>query len=329
MSIRPHLPKPRKAAPSSLGLPIVIFLLGALPVCAITSGPARSEGSVVPWLDRPAPEQPAVQASPAPAQRPCTANDLQIVLGQKGAHHGYATQEIRLTNRGSDKCSFTGFPATQVVHENEAPQSLAAHELAPQLASERLDLDPGEEATLLVGAPGACDASAEPQRKVATRVRVALPNGEPKVLDEAHVDTLCGPASVLRFAPARNVAPLKMKAAAASGPQTGELTGAVTAPETARRGDTLRYTVTLSNPTAAAISLASCPSYTQSLYSEGKVASNTKLLNCNATGGKIAAHSSVSYEIQLPIPAGLPTGDAKLSWVMQNGPGVGAVVTLR
>jgi hypothetical protein len=108
-----------------------------------------------------------------------------------------------------------------------------------------------------------------------------------------------------------------------------QLTGTVAVAETANRGAVLHYTVTITNPTGAPVSLASCPSYTQSLYDDGKLISNTLRLNCGATGAQIGANSSVTYEMQLAIPASLPAGGAKLSWNLQNGPSVGALIALQ
>jgi hypothetical protein len=302
----------------------------AVVLSTMLASPAQSDGAAVPWLDQPVAAPPAALTAPPPlAPRRCSADDLHIALGATGARHGYATQEILITNHSSDACSMTGFPVTQILPESETPQTLGAHEQAPQLASEQVNLSPGEQAIMLVGAPGSCEAATGETRKVARKIQFSLPGASPKVLEGAQIDTLCGPASVLHFSAVRNVAAPGLLGAAASGPQTGELTGAVNAPIIARRGETLRYTVTLSNPTGSEASLAPCPSYTQSLYSEGKVASNTMRLNCSAAGNKIAAQASATFEIQLPIPASLPPGDAKLSWVLQNGPGVGAVLALQ
>lgn len=206
MSIRSNSMKNQKAVRSCTGLSAAFFMLGAL-----LANPAQSDNSVGPWVDQPA-TGPAMNSRAA--HRPCAANDLQIVLGQKGAYRGHATQEIRLTNRGADTCSLPGFPSMQLLPAGEAPQTLAAHELAPQLATDRVDLDPGEDVVILVGTPGSCDASIGPQRKVSTRLQLALPGGGLKVLDGAHVDTLCGRASIMHFEAVQSDAAASARAAA-------------------------------------------------------------------------------------------------------------------
>jgi hypothetical protein len=94
-------------------------------------------------------------------------------------------------------------------------------------------------------------------------------------------------------------------------------------------GATLHYTVTLSNPTAKAISLAACPAYTQSLYADGKAVDTTLRLNCGPAGAQIAANASVSFDMQAQVPAALAGGTLKLSWKLQDGPGVGKLINLR
>ncbi|CAN5330647.1 hypothetical protein BH11PSE11_BH11PSE11_27130 [soil metagenome] len=310
----------RKAALSRASLSALVALSASL------AGPVHSANTAVPWLNQPAPD--AAQSDAAPAQRPCAESDLQITAGAKGAYRGQATQEIRLSNRGADKCFLNGFPSTQLLPTGQAPQSLAAHDRAPQVARDRLELEPGQDAVVLIGTPGSCDAAIGPQRKVNTRLQLALPGGGSKVLNGVHVDTLCGNASVLRFDAVHNDTSPSAKAAKDKSP-FGQLSGTVTAPEIVGRGATLRYSVTLYNAGTAAISFASCPSYTQSLYVDGKVTANTMRLNCGATGSQIAANSSATYEMQLAVPADLPAGDAKLSWQLQNGPLVGMTAVLR
>lgn len=324
MSIDSNSMKSRKAGLRRNGLSAAVLMLGTF------VGPAHSAHAVVPWLNQPAPAQAAsTQASVPAALRPCTAADLQIVLGQNGARHGFATQEIRLSNTSADACTIAGIPDTQILPDNEAPQTLGAHDPTATLGTTRVDLGAGQDAVLLIGTPGSCEAATKPQRKVATRMQLALPGGGVKMLHGAHVDTLCGRASVLRFEAFHHNTPAVAGLSATGNAHLTQLTGVVAAPDTVNRGDTLRYTVTLSNPTAAPVSLAACPAYTQSFYADGKIVSNTLRLNCAATGTQIAAKSSVTYEMQLPLQADLPAGGAKLSWTLQNGPSVGTLLDLR
>jgi hypothetical protein len=76
------------------------------------------------------------------------------------------------------------------------------------------------------------------------------------------------------------------------------------------------------------VSLASCPAYTQSVYADGKAATSTQRLNCSGAGTQIPARSSVSFDMQVALPAGLAADSVKLSWKLDGGPGVGKIIAV-
>lgn len=299
-----------------------VFMFGM-----VLGSPAHS-APAVPWLNQPAAQKAPATPAPARGAHPCASGNLQVVAGAAGAYRGQATQEIRLTNIGTDACHLVGFPSAQLLPAGEAPQTVGASEAAPQLANERIDLAPGEEVVMLLGTPGTCEAANNPERKVSKRLQLALPGGGSKLLDGVHIDTLCGRASVMKFHAVQNDAAASAKLAKLGSP-LGQLNATLSVPDEATRGGTLHYTVTLSNPTANPISLAACPAYTQSLYADGKAADSTLRLNCVAAGAQVAAQSSVSFEMQAQVPADLAAGNVKLSWKLQDGPGVGKIINLR
>lgn len=301
---------------------IPVFVFGVLLV-----SPAHS-AAAVPWLNQPVAAKGAAMPAAAPSLRSCASTDLRIAAGPAGAYRGQATQEVRFTNIGTDACHLTGFPDVQLMPDNEAPQTVGASELAPQLANERIDLAPGDEVVMLLGTPGFCEAANRPQRKINKRLRLGLHGGGLKVLEGIHIDTLCGRATVVQFHAVRGQAPAAAKASKLDS-ALDQLIGTLSAPDEATRGSTVRYTVTLSNPTGNAISLASCPAYTQSLYADGKAADSTLRLNCGAVGAQIAANTSVSFDMQAQVPADFAGGNIKLSWKLQDGPGLGKVFNLR
>jgi hypothetical protein len=77
------------------------------------------------------------------------------------------------------------------------------------------------------------------------------------------------------------------------------------------------------------VSLAACPSYTQSVWAKGKSADTTLRLNCGAAGGQIPANGSVNFDMQVQVPAELAAGNGKLSWKLDGGPGAGKMIGLR
>lgn len=175
-------------------LSAVVLLLGS---------PAHAAPSV-PWLNQPAARFAITGPAAATGTRPCASSDVRVAAGPAGAWHGQATQEIRLANTGADACFLAGFPTVQLLPSAAAPQTVGASDAAPELASARVDLAPGEQALLLLGAPAVCEAANKPQRKPARRLQVALPGGGIKSLDGVYLDTLCGRATVVKFQPVQH-----------------------------------------------------------------------------------------------------------------------------
>lgn len=290
--------------------------------------------SVVPWLNQPAAAPASAPAAQASAQHACAASDLKVVPGHQGARRGYATQELRITNRSTESCYLLGAPSVELHHPDDFVEQVSPAAAPADVAQQRIDLAPDDDAYILLGTPGSCEASIRPERKVATRMKVFPQGGGNLTLDGVYLDTLCGPAKVLQMEAVQDEPKQAAKVAAnlaAAGKSLGlrELTGALTAPESVARGETLRYTVTLANPTNAAIKLAPCPSYTQSLYTEGRAQNSTYMLNCAGAAGQIPAGASVSFAMEAVVPADMTGSGMKLSWSLQDSVSVGAIVPLR
>lgn len=309
----------------------------AVVACLSTLGPqatASAANGVVPWLNQPAAELASAPAASAPAQHACSASDLKVVPGQQGARHGYATQELRITNRSTESCYILGAPSIEIHHPDAFVEPVSPATAPAEVTQQRIDLAPDDDAYILMGTPGACEASVGPERKVATRVKLFPRGGGNLILDGVHVDTLCGPAKVLQLEAIQDE-PKQVTKPAANAANVGkslglrELTGAITAPESVARGETLRYTVTLTNPTHSAIKLTPCPSYTQSLHTEGRAQNSTYMLNCAGAAGQIPAKSSVSFAMEAVVPADMTGLGAKLSWSLQDTLSVGTIIPLR
>jgi hypothetical protein len=89
-------------------------------------------------------------------------------------------------------------------------------------------------------------------------------------------------------------------------------------PSRVRSGQSLDYSVTLTNPTATAVSLDPCPTYRQSLINVLKLpdkqgATSTEQLNCAAAPTSVAAHTSIVLQLRLDT-TGVPAGDRRLVW---------------
>jgi hypothetical protein len=79
------------------------------------------------------------------------------------------------------------------------------------------------------------------------------------------------------------------------------LTVGAAMPAEARAGTTLRFVVTLANPTAGAVRLVPCPRYNEGIYTISGRVSRWYSLNCEGVRS-IAAHARVSYAMALPSP---------------------------
>jgi len=105
-------------------------------------------------------------------------------------------------------------------------------------------------------------------------------------------------------------------------PPASPLVARIDTPPTVRPGETLQYTVTLTNPTDTAYSLEPCPAYTEFVGSGTQTWVATVddyYLNCD-TVHEIAAHSSVTYEMRLAVPLNQPLSSSpKFGW---NIPGI-------
>ena len=288
---------------------------------------ASAANSVVPWLNQPAAASATAPAAPTPAQHACAASDLKVVPGHQGVWRGQATQGFRITNRSTESCYLLGAPSLELQHPDAFVEPVSPDAVAQQ----RIDLAPDDDAYILIGTPGSCEAAIRPERKVAARIKLFPRGGGGNLtLDGVHVDTLCGPARVIQMEAVQDEAKQAAKAAVAGKSLVlRELTAAVTARESVARGEMLRYTVTLTNPTNEAIKLAPCPAYTQSLNAEGRSQNSTYMLNCAGAAGQIPARSSVSFAMEAVVPADMSGQGVKLSWNLQDALSVGTIIPLK
>jgi hypothetical protein len=303
---------PRRGAALSR-LAVSLLLAAACGGPSVAAAPAVRGTTVIPWVN--VPSTPESLASSAHAARQCTAADLEIVVGRAGAFHGQATQELNLRDRGTEACFLAGAPQARLPIAGGRAQVGDGG-----FGAQRVDLAPGQSATLLIGTPAICPGVGQP--KIASSVQLTLPDGESVIAGGTWVDTACGAAAVIAF---DALAP----PTAAPGPLSA-VNGVVAAPPAAARGSVLAYRVTLRNPSPSSIALAPCPAYTETLGDGGATTvQHTLLLNCRAAGS-IAANAGLTYQMKLAVPASVPTGLTKLSWKLEvpGGLALGAVISV-
>jgi hypothetical protein len=305
---------------SSAAWLVALSAAAALLVSACGGGsgspaPAPAGVAVIPWVD--VPSTPQSLTGSTRAARACAAADLEIVAGRAGAFHGQATQELSVRDRAADACFLAGVPQAQL--PNAGARSQVSSDA---FAAQRVDLAPGESATILIGTPAVCAGAGQPV--VASSVVLTLPNGNPVTVSGTRVDTECGPAAVIAFEPADPAA-----AAPAPGPLS-TLDISLSAPRTVARGAVLTYRVTMGNQSGTPVALSPCPSYTEVLGAGGTApVQQTLLLNC-AAAGSIAGNAALTYEMKLAVPTSTPTGTTKVSWKLEvpGGPVVGTAISV-
>jgi hypothetical protein len=293
-------------------------------ICAaagLALAPLAAAAAPIAWLDEPAtlvvmPTEP-VDASPA---LPCRETDLQLTLGGAGAWHGHATQELLLRNRSATTCLLNSTPAVELA----SPGGWRAAASASGEPVHSLVVPPRGTLAMMLGTPGACDATVGPERRVVRRLRVLAPGGGALEAEGAHVDTTCGPPKILR---------IDQHAPKATSPAPGStqlLTAELNAPREATAGAPLDYLVTLKNPSDQPIALSPCPGYQQVLNTASAQAGGTLRLNCAGAGGVVPAHGERQFEMRALVPeAAGHEGGVKLSWRLADGPAVGTVIPLR
>ena len=307
------------------GLSLLALLAGgaaALSACGhvatVTHGPAG--GTTIPWSDLPGGGLEA--PSPPPAAVACATPTVQLSSHNAGAYHGDAVEDILLANDSAAACYFPGAPAMTVALASGAHQSVSAG----GFGSTRLDAQPAQQLHLTIGTPATCSTFGTPQP--ASSLSVSLPGGGAITVNDLNLDVQCGAPTVLLF---DVIDPTDAALNALPDTPASGLSATLDAPATASAGSTYLYTVTLTNPTASDISLATCPSYTEGLNQGGTtVAEQTLLLNC-AAAPSIPANSSLTFEMHLAVPSTLSAGAFKLSWSLQvpHGASVGQGVDIQ
>jgi hypothetical protein len=280
---------------------------------------------VVAWVDRPAPAYtPAAAVSPYPTNAPrCLASQLRASAGPSGAAAGNQLEGITLTNVGPT-CLLGGRPV--VTGLNAAGQRVT---LSPRPDSyfgplQPADISQGAHGYIYLGTASACGSGAEQSTSTEYRaLAFDLPSGGRLSSQLTLWVGSCGFTMDNMGLPA--------PASPQTSPQPASpvtLNARALLPAAVRAGDTLRYTVTLSNPTATDVSLKNCPSYTETLgYPNNR--SLSFMLNCDRVT-VIPSGANVVYAMELKVPADAATGPTKFSWRLNDpdGPFVGGFLTI-
>jgi len=298
---------------------------GPAPGVATPHAPATP--GVVAWVDQPAAQVPVVLRSPpySTGARPCRAADLSVSHGELGYATGHTSVEVYLTSHSATACWLDGYPAIAGVAADGAVTPLhAQHGSFPGNPGPSANIKPGQTAAVNISGEDNCALALDGGHQVYPELLIGLPGGGTVGVYGSRFDAICGVS----------VSPFGVPAGQPQGPAPSPLTARITAGPTARAGTDFGYLVTLTNPAAKPFSLRPCPSYAEFLGGlMGPGAAKSYLvryyyLNC-ATVQVIPAHGSVTYQMKLPLPSGLPAGFySKLDWQIQGGTGPAAATPL-
>jgi Domain of unknown function (DUF4232) len=282
---------------------------------------------VVAWVDQPAARVPIVLRSPpySTGARPCRPAGLSVSHGELGYATGHTSVEVYLTNRSASACWLDGYPAIAGVAANGTVTPLhARHGSFPGSPGPSANIKPGQTAAISISGGDNCAGALDGEHQVYPELVIGLPGGGTVGVYRTGFDTICGVS----------VSPFGVPADQPRGPAPSPLTARITAGPAARAGTDFGYLVTLTNPTARPFSLRPCPSYAEFLGGlMGPGAAKSYLvryyyLNCR-TVQVIPAHGSVTYQMRLRLPSGLPAGFySKLDWQIQGGTGPAVATSL-
>jgi hypothetical protein len=296
--------------------------------CAPAAAPEpQASGGAVPWVNRPAPAYvPPPQPRPTAAYPPCRARQLAGRAGGGGPAAGTVYQEAALTNRSGRPCTLSGGPAavTGVRVTGGMTTLTRAAAGVSFVGPGPANLRPGHSGWVTLTYGDGCPALTSGGTALYRTLFLVVDGERVRVEFPAALNLICG-LDASRFGappppPPGSRSPLNV------------LTATIAIPATLTAGVTASYTVTLRNPSRAAVRLAPCPSYIEYLgvfTGPGRQLSLERYyyLNCAAIR-RITAHGSVTFAMRIPVPA--QAGRAKFDWQLQDtNIATATVVTIR
>ncbi len=285
------------------------ILLVVLAACAAlrtgTTG-SSSPSNAIPWI-----AASGKLFSPVLAARLCRASDLRATVLGNGAYQGQVTEDMLLVDSATDACFLLGPPSLEVASPGKPPITVQRG----GLANSRLDLQPGQQVETIIGCPNVAAGLAS------TSLVLNAPGGGTVTVDGIRLPADCSTPSIVAFQEGPLPAPTGI----------GALSVQLNLPASAPLGQAMSYTVTLVNPTPAAVPLTPCPSYTEHLSQpQGQTVSvvqSSYLLNCHAAAS-VPASGSLTFQMMMLVPGNWTPGPAKFLWNLevQGQPAAGAVI---
>jgi Domain of unknown function (DUF4232) len=291
---------------------------------ALGCGSAATSG-LVPWANRPLPRyaipEPKLIRYPTSAPA-CGAQQLRVSQGRSGVGLGNRLQELVFTNAGARPCLLRGYPQVSAETPSGSRRVLRPSRGGTYFGQLRpADLPPDGHVFLDFATSTGCGGGTRPPVRYRDLV-FTLPDGESIRAKWASISAVCG-LSMSEFGlPERYSQPRPAPGTA------GTLRARLQVSPSVRAGTTLRYIVTLSNPTRVTVAFRPCPGYSEGFYALGLIVRRSFALNCDSVR-TIPAHRHVRYAMRLALPRRAPAGMAKLGWNLNTPNGPFAVQVVR
>lgn len=262
--------------------------------------------------------------APAPD---CRAAQLRSSTGPRGAGLSNIVSTVVLTNVGP-LCRLSGYPDLVGATATRGLGPIAPRKAGTYFGNlVAANLATGQRGLLLLGTDDACAALNQPSRsRIAAdlradtyhRVTIILPQGSGSVAANVTFDVACGlDESQLGV---RAPTPDQLNAPPGT-PQSLQATVNVVA--STNSVTTLRYVVSLFNPTRRTVTWRTCPNYTESIITTpltfpSQTLSRTYQLNCHAAFD-VRPGRTETFVMEFPIGRVDRSSEAKFSWQLDTG----------
>jgi hypothetical protein len=299
------------------GLGIGLLLMVTLgPTGSGEPGPSPLASGLVAWVNSPAP-------SPTPTPKPTFGTAPACVTGRLGSvsrgHRqlaaGNVNVEVRIKNLSNASCTLRGYPQVSgVTSAGQVVPLSAKHGSSLGNPGPVAPIPPGKVVAVNVSTSNGCGTSLE-----YPTLRLTIPTGEAFDVPGGSWDVGCG-VTVSRF----GVPSLAPKPEPVS-----PLRVTMAAPQTTKAGETLVFTVTITNTGRDPYLFTPCPSYREYVeVGSGTTTTTTErfyYLNCSAAS-MIDPGRSLTFSMELPV--GTATGAGKLGWTLLAPGSPGATTTI-
>ena len=319
-------------------VPMVVIGVAAV---TLSSCGAASSGGVVPWAALPA--SPTTTTVPStttlPAAPACRASQFRARVGRGGVGLGNDLTTIVLTNTGP-RCRLSGYPDLERPSATQGWRPLQVRKTGTYFGDlNAANVATGRNGLLLLGTSVGCNALNSPSEAQILAneraftyhaLRVVFANRRGVVgVNRLNLDVACGleeshlgvrpPTSDVSVAPPGSV---------------GSLLATVTLPRSLRAGTTIRYVVSLRNPTGKTVRFTPCPNFTESIFLAPGVKgtrpeAHTYALNC-AQATPVPPHGTERFAMALTIPYSARSSLVKFGWSLDTdvGPFAGRAITV-